>query len=202
MVAELTTTLPLAQEGEGGGSFLVAPGLGLMIWTLIAFGITLFILRRLAFPRIAAALDQRRRAIEESIESAERTRREADELLGEYRARLSEAREQAEDIVARSRRAADRLEEEAKQDARQRSEEMLERARREIEFETRRALAELRKEVADLTVVATEKVARKSLDADDQRRLVQEALEEVDFSALAGGRRGGATGGGGGDGAP
>ena len=78
-----------------------------MIWTLLAFGITLYLLNKLAFPRIAEALDRRRLAIEESIESAQRAKQEADELLEEYRARLREAREQAEDIVARARKAAE-----------------------------------------------------------------------------------------------
>ena len=64
-----------------GGKFLVSPSVGLMIWTLIAFGISVYILNKLAFPRIAEALDKRRKAIEESIESAERTKKEADELL-------------------------------------------------------------------------------------------------------------------------
>src|SRR5918999_1607761 len=104
---------------EEGGSFLVSPNVGLMIWTLLAFGLTLFILRRLAFPRIAEALEKRRRAIEESIEYAERTRAEADELLAEYRQRLKEAREQAEDIVARARKAGDTFQEESKSDAKQ-----------------------------------------------------------------------------------
>jgi F-type H+-transporting ATPase subunit b len=61
----------------------------------------------------------------------------------------------------------------------------MERTRREIEAETRRALDEIRKEVAELTIVATEKVARKSLDGEDQKRLIEEALAEVDFSAFA-----------------
>jgi F-type H+-transporting ATPase subunit b len=171
---------------EGGGSFLVSPSAGLMIWTLIAFGITLYILNKVAFPRIAEALDKRRRAIEESIESAEHTKQEADELLAEYRARLKEAREQAEDIVVRARKAADSLQDESKQAAVKQREELLQQTRRDIEAETRRALDEIRKEVANLTVVATEKVTRKSLDDDDHRRLIEDALQEVDFSALAG----------------
>jgi F-type H+-transporting ATPase subunit b len=170
---------------EGGGSFLVSPSLGLMIWTLIAFGTTVYILNKLAFPRIAEALDRRRRAIEESIDSAERTRREADELLEEYRARLREAREQSEDIVARARKAADVLQEESKSQAVKQREELLQAARRDIEGETRRALDEIRKEVANLTVVATEKITRKSLTPDDHRRLIEDALQEVDFSGLA-----------------
>jgi F-type H+-transporting ATPase subunit b len=173
-------------EEESGGSFLVSPELGLMIWTVLLFGATLLILNKLVFPRISEALDRRSRAIEESIDHAERTKREADELLEEYRARLREAREQAEDIVVRARKAADSLNDQAKADATKQREELLAATRRDIEAETRRALDEIRKEVADLTVIATEKVTRKSLTPDDHRRLIEEALREVDFSALAG----------------
>lgn len=184
-----------AAKEEESGNFLVSPNLGLMIWTLIAFGFTLFILRREAFPRIADALDKRRRAIEESIEHAERTRHEADELLQEYRERLKEAREQAEDIVARARKAADRIEDESKADAKRTRDEMMADTRREIEFETRRAIDEIRREVADLTVLATEKVTRKTLTDDDHKRLIEEALGEFDFSALAGDSNGSNGGG-------
>src|SRR3954471_17232542 len=103
-----------ASEESRGGSFLVSPSVELMIWTLLAFGTTLFLLNKLAFPRIAEALDKRRRVIEESIAHAEQSKRDADELLEEYRARLREAREQAEDITVRARKAADALAEEAK----------------------------------------------------------------------------------------
>src|SRR4051794_20519169 len=157
-----------------------------MIWTLLAFGLTLFILNKVAFPRIAEALDRRRRAIEESIDHAEQAKREADELLEEYRARLREAREQADDIVVRARKAAESLADESKAQATQQREELLAATRRDIETETRRALDEIRKEVANLTVLATEKVTRKSLTPDDHRRLIEDALGEVDFSALAG----------------
>ena len=173
-------------EEGGGGSFLVEPGIGLMLWTLVAFGVLLLLLRKLAFPRIAENLDKRQRAIEESIETAERTRREADELLAEYRQRLTEARQQAEDIVARARKAAEVNERDSLDQARQSREELMAQTRRDIEAETRRAIQEIRNEVADLTVLATEKVTRKSLSEDDQRRLVEEALSELDFDALAG----------------
>jgi F-type H+-transporting ATPase subunit b len=191
-VDALANTILLAAAGGGeeeGGNFLVTPGLGLMLWTLIAFGITYYALSKLAFPRIAEALDKRRKAIDESIESAIRTKEEADQLLEEYRARLKEAREQADDIVARSRRAAESHQEESKVAAKQYREELMESTRRDIENETRRALDEIRKEVADLTVIATEKVTRKSLDSDDHRRLIEDALGEVDFSALAGSKK-------------
>jgi F-type H+-transporting ATPase subunit b len=184
-VPGVADNLVLAAE-EGGGSFLVSPNVGLMIWTLLAFSATLYLLNKLAFPRIAEALDRRRQAIEDSIEHAEQARREADGLLDEYRARLREAREQADDIIVRARKAADSLADEAKVQATQQREELMANTRRDIEAETRRALEEIRKEVADLTVIATEKVTRKSLTPDDHRRLIEDALGEVDFSALAG----------------
>src|ERR687895_2395386 len=190
LVGDIASVLLIAQEAAGeeeeSGNFLVSPELGLMIWTLLAFGVTLYLLNKLAFPRIAEALDRRRVAIEDSIEHAERSKREADELLEEYRARLREAREQAEDITVRARKAADSLADEAKAQATQQREELLAATRRDIEAETRRALDEIRKEVANLTVIATEKVTRKSLTPDDHRRLIEESLREVDFSALSG----------------
>ena len=190
----LTLVLAAAKKEEGG-SFLVTPGLGLMVWTLIAFGITYLVLRKAVFPRIATALDKRRVAIDDSIDSAIKTKAEADQLLEEYRARLKEAREQADDIVARARRAADAHQDEAKVSAKQYREELMESTRKDIENETRRALQEIRKEVAGLTLIATEKVTRKSLDDDDHRRLIEEALGEVDFSALAGDKSGGRSNG-------
>jgi F-type H+-transporting ATPase subunit b len=192
MLASLANTLVLAQaEGEEeGGSFLVSPDVGLMIWTLLVFGISLFLLAKLAFPRIAEALDRRQRAIEDSIDTAERIRREADEVLSEYRERLAEARGQADEIVARARRTGEAAENEIIADARAKREEMMEQTRRDIEAETRRAIQEIRAEVADLTVLATEKVARKALTTDDQKKLVEDALSELDFASLSGEERG------------
>jgi F-type H+-transporting ATPase subunit b len=158
-----------------------------MIWTLLAFGATLYILSKLAFPRISEQLDKRQRAIEESIDTAERTKVEAEEILAEYRQRLGEARTQAEEIVARARKAGEQHQEESLQHARVQREELMDQTRRDIEAETRRAIQQIRNEVADLTVLATEKVTRKTLTEDDQRRLVDEALAELDFEALAGG---------------
>jgi F-type H+-transporting ATPase subunit b len=166
------------------GSFLITPNVGLMIWTLLLFGISLYILYKVAFPRITEALDRRQHAIEESIDAAERTRHEADEILAEYRERLAQARGQADEIIERARKAADAHERGSEEDAKTRREQLMAQTRREIEAETRRAIQEIRGEVADLTVMATEKVTRKTLSEEDQERLVQEALSELDFSSL------------------
>ena len=174
-----------AAEDEGG-SFLVSPALGLMFWTLLAFGVTMFVLSKAAFPRIGEALEKRANAVRENIEAAERQRAEADDLLEEYRQRLREAREQAEDIISRSRKASEAAIAEATAEGKSKREELVAAARKDIETETRRSLETIRREVADLTVLATEKITRKSLDSDDHKRLVEEALAEVDFSALSG----------------
>jgi F-type H+-transporting ATPase subunit b len=166
------------------GSFLISPNVGLMIWTLLLFAISMYVLAKLAFPRISEALDRRQKAIEDSIDAAEQTRTQADALLDEYRQRLREARAQADDIVSRARKAAETHERDAQEDSLARREQMMEQTRRDIESETRRAIQEIRREVADLTVLATEKVTRKTLTDADQRRLVDDALSELDFSAL------------------
>jgi F-type H+-transporting ATPase subunit b len=176
-----------AEHGEeSGGSFLVSPGLGLMIWTLVLFLVTMWVLSKVAFPKIQEALDKRAETIAESINAAERQRKESDELLTEYRARLAEAREQADDIMARARKAGETAEAEATTAGKEKREELVEAAKRDIEAETRRSLDQIRQEIADLTVLATERVTRKSLNDEDQKRLVEDALSEVDFSTLSG----------------
>jgi F-type H+-transporting ATPase subunit b len=189
MLAAANLILAAAEGGstDSGGSFLVKPDVGLMVWTLLVFVVAMVVLTRAAWPRIAEALDKRQRMIEESIDVANRTKQEAESLLEEYRERLKEARAQADEIVQRARKTGELTEREAMDQARQKREELLEQARKDIQAETRRAISEIRTEVADLTIVATEKVTRKTLNEDDQRRLVEEALGELDFSALSGG---------------
>jgi F-type H+-transporting ATPase subunit b len=169
------------------GNFLITPDVGLMIWTLLLFGLALLVLGKAVFPRISAALDVRQRAIADSIDTAERTRVEAEQLLAEYRERLKEARVQADELVARARKTAEDHEREASEEARVRREELLEQTRRDVAAETNRALAQIRAEVAELTIQATERVTRKVLNDADQRRLVDDVIGELDFSALSSG---------------
>jgi F-type H+-transporting ATPase subunit b len=185
-IANLVLTAAETAPTEEGGSFLVSPSLGPMIWTLLIFGITMWILKKLAFPKIQEALDERAAKINESIDAAERSRAEADKVLEEYRARLKEAREQADDIAERARKEADTAVAEATAQGKEKREELIEAAKRDIEGETRRSLERIRKEVADLTVLATEKVTKRTLDSEDHKRLIDEALAEVDFTALSG----------------
>lgn len=179
--------IPTTLADSSSGNFLVSPNVGVMLWTLVAFGITVVLLARLVFPRISEALEKRQKAIEESIDSAQRTREEAEKLLAEYRERLHEARSQSDEIVQRARQTAEAHEREVKEHSREVAAEVSARAARDIEVATARALGELRSEVANLTVLATEKVTRKVLDSSDQKRLVEEALSELDFSGISSG---------------
>jgi F-type H+-transporting ATPase subunit b len=180
------TLTPLATASR---SFLITPNVGLMVWTIVVFAISLFILSRAVFPRIGEALDKRAKSIDGEIDAAHELRQEADKILAEYRERLKEARVQSEEILQRGRQTAEAHEHEARDAGREVLAEAAKRAEREIEAATQRAIGDLRKEVADLTVMATEKVTRKALDADDQRRLVEEALNELDFSELSAGAK-------------
>ena len=171
------------------GSFLITPNVGIMIWTIVVFTISFLVLRKWVFPRIGEALDKRAKKIEGEIDAAEHTRAEADKILEEYRERLKEARTQSEEIVQRARQAADTHEHESKERGQEIIAEAAKRAERDIEVASKRALDDLRREVADLTIMATEKVTRKTLDSDDQRRLVEEALAELDLSGLSSGAR-------------
>jgi F-type H+-transporting ATPase subunit b len=176
--------IPVASSS---GSFLITPNVGLMIWVFVVVIIVFLLLRRSVFPAIGAALDARANAIASEIDSAEKLREESQKALDEYRQRLAEARAQAEDIVTRARQAGEAHQKEAVETARAERERLLEQTRRDVEAETRRAIDEIRREIADLTVLATEKVTRKTLTDADQRRLVEEALSDLDFSVLGGG---------------
>ena len=181
-MSALAAHIPFAS----GGSFLITPNVGLMVWVLVVFFISFFVLRKRVYPAIIAALDSRAKSIESAIDAAAEARAKADEVLADYRERLKEARSQADEIVARARQTAEAHEREAQSQAKARRDQMMEQTRRDIEAETRRAIQEIRREVADLTVLATEKVTRKVLTEEDQRRLIDEAMSELDFSALSG----------------
>jgi F-type H+-transporting ATPase subunit b len=168
---------------------IVASGLikvvpGLMIWTLVSFGLTFFVLRRFAFGRIQAVIDERRKRIRQAIDEADNARAEARSLLEEHRKLIAQAKGDAEQILAEARRVAESQRQRVKEETEADRQRRLEETRRQIEAETRRALEQIRAEVADLSLVAAGKVTGKVLDERDHRRLIEEAIRELDFSVL------------------
>jgi F-type H+-transporting ATPase subunit b len=164
------------------GLIKVVPGL--MIWTVVCFLLTLFVLKRFAFGPIQKMLDERRDRIRQSIEEAERARTEARKLLEEHRALIGQARGQAEQILAEARKVADSQRQRVKEETEADRQRRLEETKRQIEAETHRALEQIRAEVAELTLVATAKVTGKVLDDADHRRLIEDAIKDLDFSVL------------------
>jgi F-type H+-transporting ATPase subunit b len=164
------------------GLIKVVPGL--MIWTIVCFLITLFVLKRYAFGPIQNMLDERRERIRRSIEEAEKARTEARKLLEEHRALIAQARGQAEEILSEARKVADSQRQRVKEETEADRQRRLEETKRQIEAETHRALEQIRAEVADLTLIATAKVTGKVLDDSDHRRLIEDAIKDLDFSAL------------------
>ena len=157
---------------------------GLMIWTIVCFLITLFVLKRFAFAPIQKAIDERRDRIRQSLEEADNARDEAHQLLEEHRKLIAGARSDADEILGEARRIAEANERRMKEELEADRQRRLEETRKQIEAETRRALEQIRLEVVDLSLLAATKVTRKSLDDADHRRLIEEAVGELDFSVL------------------
>jgi F-type H+-transporting ATPase subunit b len=160
----------------------VAPGL--MIWTLVCFALTFFVLRKYIFGPVQKAIDARRERIRQAIEEADNARAEARKLLEEHRALIAQARGDAEQILSEARRVGEAQRERMKEELEAERQRRLEDTSKQIEAETRRALEQIRAEVAELTVIATSKVTGKVLTDEDHRRLIEEAIGELDFSVL------------------
>ena len=163
---------------------LIEVRLGLMVWTIVCFGITFFVLKRFAFGQIQRVIDERRERIRRSIEEAEKARREARRLLEEHRALIGQARGQAEQILSEARKVAESMARRVKEETEADRQRRLEETKRQIEAETQRALQQIRAEVAELTLIATSKVTGKVLDDSDHKRLIEDAIRDLDFSAL------------------
>jgi len=157
---------------------------GLMIWTAVTFGIAVFVLWRFAFGPIEKIIDERRAKVAETIEAAEGTRAEAARLLAEYRETLASVRAEAEQILERSRKAGDSAKAEILEEARSQAQRTVEKAQEQLERDVRVALQELKGEIAGLTMLATEQVVGKSLDDDDHRRLIDQALKAANLDDL------------------
>jgi F-type H+-transporting ATPase subunit b len=167
-----------------GANALIEVVPGLMIWTIVCFLATFFVLRRYAFGPIQKMIDERRQRIRDSLNEADRAREEARKLLEEHRKLIAQARTDAEEIRQDVRRDAEALRERAREDLEEDRRRRLEETKRQIEAETQRALGAIRAEVADLTLIATSKVTGKVLTDADQRRLIDEAIDSLDFSRL------------------
>jgi F-type H+-transporting ATPase subunit b len=157
---------------------------GLMIWTVVCFAVVFFVLRKFAFGPIQKVINERREKIRSSLDEADNARAEAHRLIEEHRALIAQARSDAEEILAEARKVAAAQQARAKEETEADRQRRLEETRKQIEAETQKALGQIRSEVADLTLAATAKVTGKVLDSADHKRLIEDALADLDFSVL------------------
>ena len=176
--------LPLAESSSSDNPLLKASP-GLMIWTLVIFGITLFILKKYVFGPVGAAIEKRRAEISQSIEEAERSRDEATALLDDYKTRLGEARKEADTLREQGRKDGERQGADLVSQAQGQRDRVLADAELQIDAQTRAAASGLRDDVVSLALLAAEKVSRTSLSDADHRKLIEEAIEEADLSTMA-----------------
>jgi F-type H+-transporting ATPase subunit b len=159
-----------------------------MIWTIICFGITFFVLRKYAFGPIQTMIDARRETIERALAEADNARQEARNLLEEHKKLIGQAKSEAEEILSEARRVGEAQRERVREETEEDRQRRLEETRRQIEQATHQALGQIREEVGKLSLLAAEKITRKTLTGADQQRLIDEALAEIDFTQLEGSR--------------
>jgi len=151
----------------------------LLFWSAVSFAILLFLLKRYAFPAITEILDARERSIAQNLAKAEQARKEAEQLLAEYQAKLNAAHQQAAAMLDQARKQAQQASDENQRRVKEETDRMLASARDEMARERLRLTKELREQAVDLVLNATERVIRRNLTDADSKRLIKEAIEQV-----------------------
>jgi F-type H+-transporting ATPase subunit b len=179
MFSKLIFAAFLLSEGEGPQSSLLDVNPGLVIWTVIIFILLLWILKKTAWKPIISALDERERTIKESLEKAEEAQKEAERILAENKERLAKAEEEVQRIVEQGREYAEKLKEQILAESEEQARKKIEEAEQSIERKQQEAFAQLRSEIADIAVAASEKIIKETLDKEKQKKLVDAYLDEL-----------------------
>jgi F-type H+-transporting ATPase subunit b len=178
----VTALYPL-QEAAGEAAHAVTPfsiNPGLIIWTLVVFGLLMAILWKFGWPSLLKSVEEREARIAKQIANAERANAEAARLLEEHRQALAKARAEAQEIVTTAKSVAQKEREQLLARTREEQEQLLERARRDIEAEKEKAVLALRREAVELSIAAATKLVQSNLDTDANRRLVLEYLATLE----------------------
>jgi len=155
------------------------PEPGLIIWTLISFFILLILLKKVAFPPILKGMKKREETIKQQLEEAQKTKKEAEDLLEGYKRQLAEARSEAQKIINEGKSLGENMRKEIVQKAQEESNQIVKRAQEEIQLQKQKAILELQEKIADLSIMAATKIINKSLNTEDNRRLVEEYVSKV-----------------------
>jgi len=152
---------------------------GLIIWTLVSFFILLILLKKVAFPPILQGMKKREETIKQQLDEAQKTKKEAETLMEDYKRQLAEARSEAQKIINEGKGLGESMRKEILQKAQEESNQIVKRAQEEIELQKQKALMELQEKIADLSIMAASKVINKSLNVEDHRRLVEDYISKV-----------------------
>ena len=152
---------------------------GLIIWTLVSFFILLILLKKVAFPPILQGMKKREETIKQQLDEAQKTKKEAETLMEDYKRQLAEARSEAQKIINEGKGLGESMRKEILQKAQEESNQIVKRAQEEIELQKQKALMELQEKIADLSIMAASKVINKSLNLEDHRRLVEDYISKV-----------------------
>ena len=180
LLVAATTVPAVAQEAEGGEAGPLTVDGGLVIWTLVVFGLLLLVLRRSAWPVLLSAVRERERRLEQQIAEAEQNRAEAAALLEQHKHLLAAAHAEAQELLTKAKAVAEKERAALLAKAREEYEQLLTRARKDIGEEREKALLELRREAVELTIAATSRLLEAKLDTEANRRLVTEYLATLE----------------------
>ena len=162
---------------------LLLPKLGLIFWTLIAFGITLWILRKYAWKPILKSLDEREKNISDSILSAENVRKEMSELKSENEALLAQAREERATMMREAKETRDKIIQDAKEQARVETNKIVADAQSVINQQKMAAITDLKNQVGNLVIEVSEKVLRRELNnKDEQEKYIQQLSHNIELN--------------------
>ena len=153
---------------------------GLFIWTILTFLVLLGLLGKFAWKPLLAALDSRHELIKNSLDDADKAKQELERLQQDSREIISEARVEAQSIVAKSRSEAEKLKGEMRQKAKEEADSIVRSAEKQIQVETEKAIAEIRGEVVDLSLLVASRLVKKNLSKEDNQSLIEESLEQIE----------------------
>ena len=173
----MLAVLQEASHEAAGSPFTINPGL--IIWTLVVFGILLFVLWRWGFPVLVKSVEERERRIQKQLEDAEQANAEAQRLLEEHKKQIAAARNEAQDILAKAKAVSQKERETLLAKAREEYDALLSRARKDIDAEKEKAILALRREAVDLSIAAASRVIEANLDTEGNRKLVSDFLESL-----------------------
>src|SRR5687768_10000650 len=152
---------------------------GLFIWTILTFLVLLTLLAKFAWRPLLQSLEARQETIRKSLADAEKARLELERLNQESAQIIRQARVEAESIIGASRADAERLRTELREKARAEADGIIKNAERQIQLETARAVQEIRREAADISVAIASKLIQRNLTKEDNEKLIEEALRQL-----------------------